>query len=102
MNEAFEQDDAAEADAGFLVGFFGLHAAQGLEEHEVGRVVGRDHNVVVGLVQLRGDREVGVVGDRLREQRLELGGADSGQLDVAGVEFAEEFLQSIVIVFGES
>src|SRR5204863_9704696 len=87
---SIERDRAAEADAGFLVAALRSEPDEILEEGIFGRVRGENEDVVVGLAELRGDRELGVGDVGFAEQLFELLGSDRGELDVAGVEFADE------------
>lgn len=59
MQEPLEWDTAADADAGLLVAALDLGTADRLEEKEVGLVIDKDQDVVVGLAQLGGHRVLG-------------------------------------------
>lgn len=99
--EALEGNGAAEADTGFFVGAFGFNTAERLQKHEVAFVVAEYEYVIVGLVQLRGDGELGFGDVSLGEQRLDLLAGDGSKLDFAGIEFGEQLLQRLFIVLGE-
>lgn len=100
-DEALEGNGAAEADAGFLVGFFLGDAAEGLKENEVGLVVAEDEGVIVGLVQAGGDREFALLLGGVGKELGEIGGIEAGEGEVAGVEGGEERGELFVVGLGE-
>lgn len=65
-----------------------------------GGVGGENQDVVVGFVELRCDGELAFGDVGVGEELLEFLGADGGELDLAGVEFAEHFLEGVVVVLG--
>lgn len=97
---AGERDGAADADASLFVGAFDADAEEVLQEGMFGGVGGEDEDVVVGFVELGGDGEVAFGDAGVCEELLEFLGADGGELQLAGVEFAEHLLEGVVVVLG--
>ena len=99
MEEPLERNTASDADAGLLVGFLDLDAADRLEEEEVGLVVHEDEDVVVGLAELRGHRVLG----RRSGRRFLLLGQDPRERAVEArvVELLQEVLQHLPVLVGE-
>ena len=92
-----ERDGAAEADAGFFVGAFGADAEEVLEEGKFGGIRGENEDVVVGFAELCGDGKLGFGDVAFGEEALEFFGGDGGELEVAGVEFAEELVERVFV-----
>jgi len=98
---ARKRDSASDADAGFLVTLFDARPEEVLEEGKFCFIGGKYKDVIVGLAELRGDREFGFWNIGIGKQLLQFVFAHRRELDLAGIEFAQELTQCVLVSGGE-